>query len=375
MDRHRGEALKLKEHEGKQLFKNFGIPITEGYIARDVKDIRAIEKPMVVKAQVLVGGRGKAGGIRFASTEEQLRKAVSEVLGMEIGGQKVEEVLIEERLNVDRELYFSIYLDRRTRLPTLMMIKEGGMDVETADPTLVMSWPINPLVGMPQYIAREASLEIILDSGPTRHLGEILEKMWKLFWEMDCELLEVNPLALTFDGSMVAMDAKVVLDEDALYRHSDLSVKVSSRTAIEAEAREKGMSLVQLDGDVGVIANGAGLTMATLDVLALHGAKGAVFLDLGGTDDERVVEEAVDLVYKAHPKVILVNIFGGITKCDTVAEGLIHAKDRLGAETALVVRLRGVNEEKAHEMLRGKGIVSWRDLDEACAKAALARGV
>ena len=362
--------MKLKEFEGKQLFKRFGIPTTEGYIVTRPEDVMDVNSPVVVKAQVKAGGRGKAGGIRFASNLDQVRKAVSEIIGMEIAGQKVTEALVEERVSVDRELYLSLFLDRGTRLPMAMMVKEGGMDVEDADPSMVMTWPLSPFIGMPDYVAREAAMEIILDSVPTSQLADVLQKAWRLFWEMDCELVEINPLVRTHDGRMLALDAKVVLDEDATFRHPELVMSEDERSPLEAEARSKGLSLVQLDGDVGVIANGAGLTMATLDVLALHGAKGGVFLDLGGTDDKKVVHEALRLASKARPRVVLVNIFGGITKCDTVAEGIIEARGDLDQDIGLVVRVRGVNEAKARDMLREKGITAMHELDQACAQAA-----
>jgi succinyl-CoA synthetase beta subunit len=363
-------ALKLKEYEGKELFRRFGIPTTEGYLVSKPEEVREVISPLVVKAQVQAGGRGKAGGIRFASNMEQVHRAVSEIIGMEIGGQKVTEALVEERVSIDREMYLSILLDRRSGLPKVMIIKEGGMEVENADPSLLMDWPVSPFIGVPDYIAREAALEIILDSGPTAQLAEILQKTWKLFWEMDCELVEINPLVRTHDGRMLALDAKVVLDDDAMFRHPEMRSVEEGRSQLELEARSKGLSLVQLDGDVGVIANGAGLTMATLDVLALHGAKGGVFLDLGGTDDKNVVSDALALASKTNPRVVLINIFGGITKCDTVAEGIIEAKDELDIDLNLIVRVRGVNEEKARDMLRQKGIIAMHELDEACAQAA-----
>jgi succinyl-CoA synthetase beta subunit len=366
--------LKLKEHEGKRLFKRFGIPTTEGLLVRSQDEIAGIDRPMVVKAQVRTGGRGRAGGIRFGSTVDQVRRAVSETIGMEINGEKVEEVLVEERVSVDREIYLSILTDRLSRLPTLMIIGEGGVDVESVDPSLVMRWPLNPFIGMPSYIAREAASEIVLDAEPTRRLAEILEKAWDLFWQMDCELLEINPLVRTTDGRMLAIDAKVVLDDDAAFRHPELGEIEVERTILEAEASRKGLVLVQLDGDVGVIANGAGLAMATLDVLALHGAKGGAFLDLGGTDDESVVEAALLIMARTRPRVVLINIFGGITKCDTVAEGIVRAKESLGQGIELVARVRGVNESEARSLLQSQGIPALRDLDEACAKAAQATG-
>jgi succinyl-CoA synthetase beta subunit len=365
--------LKLKEYDGKELFKRFGIPTTEGYLAKKSEDVRDVKSPLVVKAQVQAGGRGKAGGIRFASDIEQVRRAVTDIIGMEIDGQKVTEVLIEERVSVDRELYLSIFLDRGTRLPKIIIIKEGGMEVENVDPSMLMEWSLNPFIGMPDYIAREAALEIVLDSVPTSQLIEILQKAWRLFWEMDCELVEINPLVRTDDGRMLALDAKIVLDDDATFRHPELKSIDEGRNRLELAARSKGLSLVKLDGDVGVIANGAGLTMATLDVLALHGAKGGVFLDLGGTDDKNVVREALALASETKPRVVLVNIFGGITKCDTVAEGIIEAKEKLVLDFDLVVRVRGVNEEKARDMLRRNGIIAMQELDKACARAAKTR--
>jgi len=367
--------VKLAEHAGKDLFRRYGIPVPEGFLVKDPSEITIIETPMVVKAQVPVGGRGKAGGIRFASTVEQARSAAKDILGMDIAGNVVSEVLIEERLSIDREIYVSLSVDRSRRLPLLMMIKEGGMEVESAPPAQITSWPIHPFVGIPSYVCRNAASKLILDPQPAAQLEAILSNLWRLFWEMDCELVEINPLVKTFDGRLIAADAKVVIDEDAVYRHPGLIEAAPNLTWLEREAREKGLAMVLLDGDVGVLANGAGLTMATLDNLALHGAKGGVFLDLGGTDDEKVVEAALAIMSKAGQRVILVNIFGGITKCDTVAEGLISAKDKLRFETPMVVRVRGVNEEQARRMLAERGIAASRDLDEACQKAAALGGV
>ena len=310
----------LLESSGKELFRDFGIPTPDGYVVSSEKEILPVTKPMMVKAQVQVGGRGKAGGIRFGSTLEQVQRATREILDLEISGQEVRSVLIEERLNVFREIYISMAMDRSRRLPILMIVKHGGMDVESTLDEEVKTWTIHPFVGLGDYIAREAAEHLQLDDAPTRQLSEILKRQWKLFWEMDCELVEMNPLVQTVDGKLVAADAKVVIDEDASYRHPEVDFREFDRTALEQEARENGLALVELEGDIGVLANGAGLTMATLDVLSSYGARGRVFMDLGGTDDEKVVEQAMILMSKAKPKVILVNIFGGITKCDTVAE-------------------------------------------------------
>lgn len=366
--------MKLTEYAGKELLKRYGVPVPEGFIVRSSEGISSITKPMVIKAQVLTGGRGKAGGVRFASNLEQAQRAAKEILGMSISGQVVLEILIEERLNIDREFYVSISLDRASRLPLLMLVKEGGMEVENADPSLVLTWSINPCTGIPDYVTREATSKLVLDPQPSKQLAFTLANIWRLFWEMDCELVEINPLVMTYDGRIIAADAKIVIDDDAIFRHPEIQEQEQEKSSLEIEAQHKGLALVQLDGNVGVIANGAGLTMATLDNLSIHGAKGGVFLDLGGTDDEKVVEDALILMSKAGQRVILVNIFGGITKCDTVAEGLLAAKDKLHLTTPILVRIRGVNEEHARKKLSEKGITALYDLDEACKQAAIIGG-
>ncbi len=288
----------------------------------------------------------------------------------EISGKSVKAVLIEERLNVFREIYVSMTIDRSKRLPILMIIKQGGMDVESAFKGHVLTWAVHPFVGLSDYVAREAAEFLQMEAAPPKQLCDILGRQWKLFWEMDCELVEMNPLVQTADGKLVAADAKVVIDEDAAFRHPEIDFRELGRTPLEQEAREKGLALVELDGEIGVLANGAGLTMATLDLLSSYHTRGRIFLDLGGTDNEKVVEEAMFLMSKAAPKIILVNIFGGITKCDTVAEGILAARDRLGLRIPIVVRIRGVNEEEARVMLQKGGVVAFHDLDQACEKAA-----
>ncbi|MEM0449807.1 MAG: ATP-grasp domain-containing protein [Methanomassiliicoccales archaeon] len=366
--------MNLKEYEGKTLFKKFGIPTTDGYVVRSPSDIKEISGPMVVKAQIEAGGRGKSGGIRFASTLEQLKKAVEEIIGMEIAGQKVEEVLVENRVNIDREFYLAFLNDRKNRLPKLIMLRQGGIDVENSDPFMLMEWTIDPLIGVSDYICREAAMELVLDPGAASQLKELIQKAWRMFWEMDCELLEINPVALSHEGNIVALDSKITIDDDALFRQTNIKRKIEKVESLEAEARAIGMSLVRLEGEIAVIANGAGLTMATLDVLALYGEKGLIFLDLGGTDDEKAIEQAIQLANRAGPKVILINIFGSVTKCDTVAEGVIGAKSKLGVGSKFVVRLRGTNEEKARQMLESEGIITVKNLEEACLKAVQIKG-
>ncbi|MGD1059970.1 MAG: ATP-grasp domain-containing protein [Methanomassiliicoccales archaeon] len=362
--------MKLTEAQGKELFRRYGVPVPSGYLVRSAEEIKTLNSPVVVKAQVRAGGRGKAGGIRFASTDQQAKRAVADILAMSISGERVKEVLIEDRLNVMQELYLSISLDRSSRLPLLLAITQGGMDVESSGEAKANGWQIHPFIGVQDYVVREAAEFLGLGTEQARQLRTIVSGLYDLFLGKDCELVEVNPLVRTVDGRLVAADSKVIIDEDAAFRHPDLPSQDIDQTPLEREAREKGLSLVQLDGDIGVIANGAGLTMATLDNLSLKEGRGGVFLDLGGTDDEKVVEGALELMAKAGQKVILINIFGGITKCDTVAEGVIRAKGRLKDLPPLVVRVRGVNEEKAAAMLEAEGIKALHDLDEACTIAA-----
>jgi succinyl-CoA synthetase beta subunit len=366
--------MKLVEARGKDLFRRFGIPVPEGYLARSPDEVRPPSKPMVMKAQVRSGGRGRAGGIRFASGLDQMKRAVSEMLSMQISGEMVREVLVEERLNILREFYVSLSLDRSSGLPLLLVISQGGMEVEAVESTRTDSWHVHPFVGLQDHTARQAANFLLLDSEQSGQLRKLLNDLWTLFWEMDCELVEVNPLAMTMDGRLIAADSKVVLDDDALFRHPELPLNELGTTPLEIEAKAQGISLVQLEGDIGVIANGAGLTMATLDNLAIRGGKGGVFLDLGGTDDDKVVEGAMELILKARPKAILVNIFGGITRCDTVAEGLIAARRRLRIGIPLVVRVLGVNEAEALELLAAEGVKALYDLDEACAEVVRLKG-
>ena len=361
--------MKLTEAQGKELFRKFAIQVPDGYVIRGSEELRPVRSPVVVKAQVRAGGRGKAGGVRFASTDDQARRMVSEVLAMSISGERVKEVLIEDRLNVMQELYLSISLDRSARLPLMLAIAQGGMEVENEGGAKAKGWHIHPFVGVQDFIVREAAEFFRLGAEQTNQLRQIVNGLYDLFLSEDCELVEVNPLVRTVDGKLVAADSKVIVDEDALFRHPDLPSQDIDMTPLEREARAKGLSLVQLNGDIGVIANGAGLTMATLDTLSIKGGRGGVFLDLGGTDDEKVVEGALELMAKAGQKVVLVNIFGGITKCDTVAEGVIKAKARLADLPPLVARVRGVNEEKAAAMLDAAGIKALHDLDEACEAA------
>ena len=364
------DAMNLLEHRAKSLFKSYGIKTPEGYVIRSPGELRDVTGPVVLKAQVPVGGRGKAGGIRPATTIAEARAAAEAILQLDIGGHVPKEILVEERLHISKEIYLSIALDRSARLPVLIASASGGVDVESIPDEEISRWHIHPFLGVQGYQAREVAASLGAGGEPFKGIVTILHRLWRLFWDYDCELAEINPLILTNEGTVVAGDAKVMVNDDALFRHGDLGGPWEELGPLEREAREKGIAFVQLDGNIGVIANGAGLTMATLDNLSLHGGRGGMFLDLGGTDDPRKVEQALEIMIKARPRIILINVFGGMTKCDSVAAGVLAAKERIRPDVPLLVRIRGVNEEKGREMLSAGGIPSFRDLDEACRRAA-----
>jgi len=358
--------VKLLEHRAKELFRSYGIPTAEGYVINDPSEIMRPYGAVVLKAQVLTGGRGKAGGIRFASDKQEAISIASELLGMTLGDHRVESLLVERRLALERELYLSLVVDRSSRLPLILASREGGTDIELVDAGRLGRWTIHPFVGLQPYLIRDLSRFLGVEINQTK---EILDAAWRMFREKECELLEINPLGLE-GGRLIAADAKVIINDDALFRHPEFISEPQDIGELEKEAGKRGIALVRLDGNIGVIANGAGLTMATLDSLSLHGGKGGVFLDLGGTDDVVKVVEAFDLMVRAGPDVILLNIFGGITKCDTVAEGLVVAKRRLGIDIPIVARIKGINEERAMGILTREGMSALPDLDQACETAA-----
>jgi succinyl-CoA synthetase beta subunit len=362
--------LKFYEYRAKEVFRKYGIPVPKGQMMSSPEELKSPPLPAAVKAQVLVGGRMKAGGVKFADTLEEVREAASQILGMSISGYKVKSVLVEERLEIDRELYLSVTLDRSARAAMMMASPDGGIDIEDVAEERIFKCHIPPLVGLQPYILRRLRGFMGLPGDLGRSLGEIAAALYELFKGEDAELAEINPLVVTRDGRLVAGDAKLILEDNALYRHPEYKGMEQELTPLEREANEKGIAFIQLGGDIGVIANGAGLTMATMDVLHLQGGKPGVFLDLGGTDDPEKVKEAFLLMMKARPKVILLNIFGGITKCDTVALGVREAFEVAEAKVPIVARIRGVNEEKARDILREAGMTAVLDMEEA-ARAAV----
>ncbi|MBA3064845.1 ADP-forming succinate--CoA ligase subunit beta, partial [Candidatus Woesearchaeota archaeon] len=293
------------------------------------------------------------------------KEKISNLLDMNLKGFTVRKVLAEEKVDIKTELYLSVSLDRSRRMPLLMISGEGGVDIESmADELIFKEW-VNPLIGIQQFHIRRIISKLKLDKEKGKEVAKVISKIYKLFRDYDCELVEINPLIISPKGDVVALDSKVIINDDALYRHSDIVAENEELTPLEVEAKEKGIAFIQLDGNIGVIANGAGLTMATLDALIHYNGHAGVFLDLGGTDDPEKVKQAFELMKKAKPRVILLNLFGGITKCDTVARGVKAVISKEGIDCPVIARIKGMNEDIAKNILKDAGLITAESLQDA----------
>jgi succinyl-CoA synthetase beta subunit len=373
--------MNLHEHQGKDLFRAAGIPVPPGEVARTAAEAVAAAEgmgyPVVVKAQVLIGGRGKAGGVKVVKTPEDLSREAGRILGMDIRGHTVQKVLVTPSADIEREFYAGIVLDRKAETPLLMVSPEGGIDIEEV--ARVSPGKISRLHldgrGLPDYRARAAA-RFLDDRWPVRkQLARVLQGLARVYRERDASLAEINPLVVTRAGEVWALDAKVVIDDNALDRHPDLAElrDLGAEDPGEVEARERGLSYVRLDGTIGCVVNGAGLAMATMDLIQYHGGKPANFLDIGGSSNPDKVTAAMNILTRdSRVRAVLFNIFGGITRCDDVARGLLTALDRIGTKTPIVIRLTGTNEAEARELLGSRGMTALSDMDEAV-RAVIAR--
>ncbi len=376
------DGMNLLEHEAKGLFRRYRISTPRGLFFQDMNGIADslanLKFPIMVKAQTTVGGRGKAGAIRTALHSQETLETCERILGMRVAGMKVHGVLLEEMVEASREIYLAITIDQRSRCPLLLAGSAGGMDVENMPSHTIKGWSLDPLEPLSEEVLDQAS-QFLLRGGPgSKELRSIIGAMWRLFRNMDCELVEINPLMITDSGKAVAADAKVAIDDDSLYRHPEFLDRYGrDLTELEKLAKDKGFNLVELPGDIGVLANGAGLTMAALDTLQRYGGRGGTFLDLGGTDDPDRISEALGLLSydmaRGRIRSLLVCIFGGITKCDTVADAMMHTITDKNVKARTVVRLRGNNEEEAAKMLRLANFNVHIDLDDACLQAVKVR--
>ena len=384
--------MNLHEYQSKQLFASYGIPVPRGIPAETVDAaVKAAEELggnfWVVKAQVHAGGRGKAGGVKLARTVEEVREFADGMLGTQLvthqsgpEGLPVNVVYIEEGSGIERELYLSMLVDREVGRVSFIASAAGGMDIEKVaeeTPEKIFSIAIAPDAGLQDYQARQLAFGLELDKQQMRQFGDILKKLYRLYLECDASLVEVNPLITTKDGDVVALDGKINIDSNALYRQPKL-VELrdeSQEDEKEREAAEHDLSYVSLDGNIACMVNGAGLAMATMDLIKLHGGEPANFLDVGGGATSERVAEAFKLIL-SNDKVaaILVNIFGGIVRCDLIAEGIISAVREMGVSVAVIVRLEGTNVEKGRQLLADSGldITAADDLTDAAKKAVAA---
>ncbi len=353
--------MDLLEYQGKQLFAKHGVTVPEGRPATSVPEaVEAAEElgyPVVIKAQVLIGGRGKAGGIKLAKDRAEAEEHATAILGMDIKGFTVHELYVEKASEIDEEYYAAILLDRSEKKPLAMLSRMGGMDVEEIadrDPNAIVRLHIDPLVGFQAFHGRRLAFEAGIAEDVVRPVGALLAKLYDTFVREDALLVEVNPLLITKDRQVVALDSKFTVDANALPRHPDTAAfrDPSAEDEQERMAKERGLTYVKLDGDIGILGNGAGLVMSTLDVVAQAGGKPANFLDVGGgAKAEEIVQALEVLLSDDKVKAVLFNIFGGITRCDEVANGILQALDRIEVNVPIVVRLDGTNDVEGREIL------------------------
>ena len=376
--------MNLFEYQGKDLYKKYSITTPKSIFINSISDLtenHGLSFPLVVKAQVQVGGRGKAGGIKVAKNHQELEEHIDAILGMDIKGHKVESLLIEEASEIISEYYISFTLDRSEKKYLMMLSSKGGMDIEEVaanSPEDLIKIYISPSLGLESKIITQAIKDANLNLDYIDELHEIISKLYKLFTEGDCDLVEVNPLAITNQG-VSALDSKVSLDMNAIYRHDDFKKYEEEIPIPESEkfAKSKGLNFIKLDGSIGIIGNGAGLVMSTLDVVAEHGGKAANFCDIGGGAKAETVTAALEVLESEEEVTsVLINIFGGITRCDLVAEGIVEATKGKALKWPLIVRLDGTNSKEGLEILSkntNEKIIISESMDDA-AKAAVEGG-
>ena len=353
--------MDLYEYQGKEVLKKYGVETLEGIVAETPEEARQAAQELggtvAVKAQVLTGGRGKAGGIKVVGSPEEAESAAGQILGMDIRGHVVRRVLIEAGADIEREMYLSITVDRAAKKPLILFSTEGGVDIEEVaerNPEAIVRLHVDPLLGLLPYQVREIVFSAGLEGDAAKGVGKVLNNLYGAFEDLDASLVEINPLVVTGDGRVLALDAKVTVDNSSLYRHEDIAElhDVEAADPQEQRAQEAGLQYVKLDGDVGILGNGAGLVMSTLDVVAQAGGDPANFCDVGGGADAEKISTALDIVTSNEQvKSVLFNIFGGITRGDEVARGLLSAIERTGIDLPIVVRLDGTNAEEGRQIL------------------------
>ncbi len=377
-----GGEMKIHEFQAKEIMARYGVPVPQGQVtsspaeARDIA--KAIGKPVVVKAQVLVGGRGKAGGVKYAATPDDAETAAAAILGMNIKGTTVLRVLVTEAADIAREIYLGAVFDRDNKSVAFMVSAEGGIDIEEVArtaPEKIIRAAADPLLGFPDHRARQMAFAVGIPATLTRDFVKIVRGLYDTYMATDASLAEINPLVITAQGQLVALDAKIVLDDNALFRHKDMESlrDVAEENVYERQARENDLSYVKLDGSVGCMVNGAGLAMATMDMIKLNGGAPANFLDIGGGARADKVAAALRIILSdTNVKAVLFNIFGGITRCDEVARGIVTALKDVPTGVPMIARLVGTNEEEGRRILSEAHMATASTLAEAAQKAVAA---
>lgn len=380
--------MKIHEYQAKSLFRAYSIPVPDGFMAEDTKSaMDAVEKlgfPCVIKAQVHAGGRGKAGGVKLAGNKDEAENHISSILGMNLvskqtgpEGQLVRKILIEQGLTIVNELYLAIIIDREKEMPVIIASTEGGMEIEEVaekSPELIHKVYVHPVTGMSAFHARELSFRLGLNKTQQKNFTKLLFNLYKLFIEKDGSLVEINPLIITDTDEVIALDGKINVDDNGLYRNPDVAEMrdIHEEDSLEVEASKFDLNYIKLDGNIGCMVNGAGLAMATMDIIKFYGGEPANFLDVGGgTSEERVKEAFNILLSDPNVKAVFVNIFGGIVRTDLVANGIVNALRGIEFKIPIVIRLVGTNEEEGRKIIEESGLnfIAETSLPEAAKKA------
>jgi succinyl-CoA synthetase beta subunit len=374
--------MKLHEYQSKAIFSKYGVPIPKGRVATTAQEAKHIAEELggrvVIKSQVLVGGRGKAGGVKVAKDAQEAEQLAAQILSMEIKGLPVRKVLVDEAAAIETELYFSITNDRAARKPVMIASAAGGVDIEEVaakTPEKIIKVHIDPLLGLREYQARDVAASIDLPRDYWKDFIKVANGLWQAYKETDATLVEINPLVITKDKRLIALDGKMLIDDSAMFRHPDLAEMrdIDEEAPAETEARKYGLSFIKLDGNIGCMVNGAGLAMTSMDIVKLFGGEPANFLDIGGGAAADKVAAAMRIILSdPNVKAVLFNIFGGITRCDEVARGILTAMNEVKPKVPMVVRLVGTNAEEGRKLLENAKMITAETLADAAKKAVAA---
>ena len=371
--------MKIHEYQAKEIFSRYKIPVTNEIVCYSVEEaVDAAAKlglPVVVKAQVLAGGRGKAGGVKLARTKEDVPEMAGKILGMDIKGYTVEKILIAQGVKFSSEFYVGLTIDRNSKSVIFMASSEGGVEIEEVakdNPDAIHKFIIDPALGMTPFLARKIAFALFSDFSLVKQGADLFQKLYRIFMDTDSSLVEINPLVITEDGKLLALDGKMNFDDNALFRQSEIEAlnEPTPDELKEIDAKEKGLTYIRLDGSIGCMVNGAGLAMATMDLIKYFGGEPANFLDIGGSSNPQKVIDAMNLILSdKNVKVVMINIFGGITRCDDVARGLIIALEKIKVEVPIVVRLSGTNSKEGLEILKQANLPIVETMSQAAQKA------